>query len=283
MSANALTPPVFNFLRAALVAPLVFFLSNCSTQSVQPDTHESLNATLWSLTSPEFSASTTQAYRAAANNLDLALTDSRWSAALEQQGDYAELPPAVLMDIDQTVLDNSRYNARIITQLGEYSQETFSQWCEETAATAIPGAREFVDHAVNSGVTVIYYSRRIEALRDCTTRNMEALGFALPDQKHLFLNNKLPETKKAQLRIELSSQFRILLLIGDDLEDFVTGSRTDPIARKALFTEYSERWGREWIILPNPMYGAWDTSLHRHDYGLSREERLELKIQHLDE
>jgi 5'-nucleotidase (lipoprotein e(P4) family) len=283
MIATALTLSVIRLQRATLAALLVLFLANCSSRPVQPGNHESLNATLWSLTSPEFAASTTQAYRVAADNLDLALADSHWTAALEQQGNYGSLPPAVLMDIDQTVLDNSRYNAQIITQYGEYSQETFSQWCEQTAATAIPGAKEFVDHAVESGVTVIYYSRRIEALRDCTTRNMEALGFALPEQKYLILNNKLPATTKAQLRTELSSQFRILLLVGDDLEDFVTGSRTDPVARRALFTRHADRWGRQWIILPNPMYGAWDTSLHRHDYGLSREERLDLKLEYLAE
>lgn len=283
MTAKAFTHRMFGLQRAALVVSLVLLLSNCSTRQVQPGTHESLNATLWSLTAAEFAASTTQAYRIATANLGLALADSSWTAALEQQGDYTELPPAVLMDIDQTVLDNSRYNALIITQYSEYSQETFTQWCEQTAATAIPGAKEFVDHAIKNGVTVIYYSRRIEALRDCTTRNMEALGFALPDQKHLLLNNRLPATKKAQLRTELSSQFRILLLVGDDLEDFMPDSRTDPVARRALSSQHADRWGRQWIILPNPMYGAWDTSLHRHDYGLSREERLDLKLQHLEE
>ena len=282
MMAHTLTHSIFRLQRAALGASLVMLLSNCASQTAQPGAHESTNATLWSLTAPEFAASTTQAYRIATVNLDLALADSQWTAALEQKSEYANLPPAVLLDIDQTILDNSRYNARIITQYDEYSQETFTQWCKETAATAIPGAREFVDYAVKNGVTVIYYSRRLESLRDCTTENMKALGFSLPDQKYLLLNNGQPATKKAQLRTELSSQFRILLLVGDDLEDFVSGSRTDTTGRMALFSQHANHWGKEWIILPNPMYGAWDTSLHEHDYGLSRQERLHLKRQYLE-
>ena len=282
MITQAFTHSTFRLQRAALCASLVMLLSNCASQTAPPGAHESTNATLWSLTAPEFAASTTQAYRAAASSLDLALADSHWTAALEQEGDYTDLPPAILMDIDQTVLDNSRYNARIITQYDEYSQETFTRWCKDTAAPAIPGAREFVDYAVKNGVTVIYYSRRLESLRNCTTENMEALGFSLPDQKYLLLNNGQPATKKSQLRTELSSQFRILLLVGDDLEDFVSGSRTDTAGRMALFSRHTNRWGKEWIILPNPMYGAWDTSLHKHDYDLSREQRLNLKQQHLE-
>jgi acid phosphatase len=185
------------------------------------------------------------------------------------------------MDIDETVLDNSRYNARIIGQYGEYSQETFTKWCEESAASAIPGAKTFIDHAVARDVTVIYYSRRIEQLRDCTTRNLLALGFPLPDQKYLLLNDKQPATSKAHLRRELATRFRILLLVGDDLEDFVAGSKADPASRRDLADEYAERWGRQWIILPNPMYGTWETSLYGADYDLPRGQKLEFKTRHL--
>jgi len=281
MTAGASMPKATRLRRGLLAVALLWLLLGCSTRPpAHPGAHESLNATLWTLTAPEFYASATATYRAATGNLDAALDDPSWTAALEQRRDYTGLPPAVLMDIDQTVLDNSVYNARIVTRYGEYTQESFSEWCREEAATAIPGAREFVTYARERGVAVIYYSRRMESLRDCTTNNLEALGFPVR-QEHLLLNNKQSDTKKAQLRTELSSRYRILLLVGDDLEDFVSGSRTDPDARMALATRHAARWGRQWIILPNPMYGAWDTSLYDHDYGLSRDERLERKLQYL--
>ena len=254
-----------------------------SSQHVRPVTHESLNAALWNQTSAEYIAVTSQAYQLAAANLDLALADTQWTAALEQRQDYSDLPPAVLMDIDETVLDNSRYNARIITQHGEYSQATFTAWCEEVAATAIPGAKAFVDHASARGVTVIYYSRRLEQLRDCTTKNLDVLGFPLPDPRYLWLNNKQAATSKAQIRAELATEFRILLLIGDDLGDFVAASKAAPEVRRALSSQHLERWGRQWIILPNPMYGSWETSLYGADYGAPRAEKLNAKAGHLND
>ncbi len=268
---------------AILVLLVGLLIAGCSNQPPGPVTHESVNATLWNQTAAEYVAISTQAYRVAAANLDLALTDTQWTAALEQHEGYSGLPPAVVMDIDETVLDNSRYNARIIEEYGEYTQETFTDWCEESAATPIPGAKPFVDHAVAQGVAIIYYSRRIEQLRDCTTRNLAALGFPLPDQQYLLLNDKQPATSKAQLRSELATRFRILLLIGDDLEDFVAGSKADPASRRDLANQYAERWGRQWIILPNPMYGTWETSLYGADYGLPRDQKLDFKTRHLVE
>lgn len=268
--------------RITLVAATMLLVTGCTSAPQTSGKHESLNATLWAQTAAEYVAVSTQAYRVAAANLDLALADSDWSAALEQQGDYSDLPPAVLMDIDETVLDNSPYNARIVMQHGEYSQETFTEWCEESAAPAIPGARYFVDQATERGVTVIYYSRRLESLRDCTTRNLQALGFPLQDQQYLLLNDKQPGTSKAYLRNELSSRFRILLLIGDDLEDFVAATKTDPAGREAIANQYADRWGKQWIALPNAMYGTWETSLYEFDYALPRKEKLDLKVRHLD-
>ncbi len=130
---------------ALLAVALLWPLAGCNSAPPRhPGEHESLNATLWSLTAPEFYANATQAYRTASRNLDTALGDPAWTAALEQQGDYADLAPAVLLDIDQTVLDNSVYNARIVTQYGEYTQETFSQWCQEERSLRLALAWGFV-------------------------------------------------------------------------------------------------------------------------------------------
>jgi acid phosphatase len=79
----------------------------------------------------------------------------------------------------------------------------------------------------------------------------------------------------------VAAQYRILLLVGDNLDDFMAGSRKDPAARRALASRHAARWGREWIILPNPMYGAWDTSLYEYEYALSRDEILQRKLQQL--
>src|SRR6187401_1865157 len=64
--------------------------------------HENLNAVLWVQTALEYEASALQAYRLAALQLDAALADPSWTAATEQKGDASKLPPAVILDIDET-------------------------------------------------------------------------------------------------------------------------------------------------------------------------------------
>ena len=65
------------------------------------------------------------------------------------------------------------------------------------------------------------------------------------------------------------------MLVGDDLNDFVSGSRVEPAARDALARRYDSRWGREWIILPNPTYGGWRQALLDYNTDIPRSEVLE--------
>jgi predicted secreted acid phosphatase len=69
----------------------------------------------------------------------------------------------------------------------------------------------------------------------------------------------------------------LLLLVGDNLEDFVAGSKAHSGLRRELAQRYSRRWGREWIILPNAMYGHWESSTYDFDYRLSRDQQLKRK------
>jgi acid phosphatase len=265
-----------------LTITVTLLLGACSSQPPAPSTHESLNAGLWTQTAAEYAASTTQAYRVAMDNLDRALSDPHWSAALEQQGDFAGLPPAVLLDIDQTVLDNSGYNTQLILAGEQHTMERFTAWCE-AFAPAIAGVKPFMDHAVARGVTVIYYSARPESLRDCTTRNLLEYALPLTDQALLLLNDATSATRKVQQRSDVAGRYRILLIVGDNLDDFVSGSKDEPAARRSLAKQHASRWGREWIILPNPVYGHWEASIYGFDRSLSRDERVDRKLQYLSD
>lgn len=263
-----------------LVLSAMLLLGACSSQPPAPEIHESLNAGLWTQTAAEYEASTTQAYRVAMENLDHALADPLWAAALEQQGGYAGLPPAVLLDIDQSVLDNSGYNTQLILDGEQHSMERFAAWCE-AFAPVIPGVQAFMEYASGRGVTIAYYSARPESLRDCTSRNLEAYGLPLADSSLLLLNDGTPASSKERQRADLARHYRILLLVGDNLDDFVSGSRVEPAARRLLAQQHASRWGREWIILPNPIYGHWEASIYGFDRTLPREERNLRKLQHL--
>jgi acid phosphatase len=255
-------------------------LVGCADPGVGHDAHELLNATLWRRSSAEYVAVALQTYRLARVNLDQALADPQWSAPLEQTGEAASLPPAIIVDLDETVLDNTSYEVRIIHRLGSYSPDSFADWCREVNAPAIPGARDFLDYAAAKGVTVFYYSARKESLRDCTTRNLRELKLPFADETRLLL---IDGSSKADHRARLARQYRILLLVGDNLEDFVAGSKVEPSARRDLAQRHAQRWGREWIVLPNPMYGHWEAACYGFDYQLSRAEQLRRKLLELQE
>jgi 5'-nucleotidase (lipoprotein e(P4) family) len=255
-------------------------LTGCTQPEKEHDTHEMLNATLWRQSSAEYRTIALQTYRLARANLDQALEDPRWTAALEQTGNASSLPPAIIADLDETILDNTDYEVRIIRRLGSYSPESFADWCREVNAPAIPGAREFLDYAVARGVAVFYYSARKASLRECTTRNLRDLKLPFPDETRLLL---VDGASKSDYRARVAEHYRVLLLLGDNLEDFVTGSKADPSARNKLAEHYAQRWGREWIVLPNPMYGHWEAAYYGFDYQLPRPEQLRRKLRMLQE
>ena len=141
-------------------------------------THENLNAVVWMQTALEYEASALQAFRLAQMQLDAALADPSWTAAIEQTGDPSQRrATAVVLDVDETVLDNSYYQARMIRDRTEYSSATWDPWVQEARATAIPGAVEFTKYAASKGVTVFYVTNRTANLEDATRRNLVALGF----------------------------------------------------------------------------------------------------------
>lgn len=259
---------------------LTTLLDGCSSISPVPATHEMLNATLWQQSSAEYEGIALQLYQLARINLDQALADPQWNAMPNVPGGSADLPPAIILDLDETVLDNTAYEVRIIKRLGQFTPETFAAWCEEASSNVVPGVSGFLRHAVARGVAVFYYSARQESLRECTTRTLSVLQLPLANASRLLLNDG---RSKADYRSLVARDYRILLLVGDNLEDFVDGSRGTPKARRDLVTAHGHHWGREWILFPNPIYGHWESSFYGFDYRLPREDQLHRKLQELRE
>jgi 5'-nucleotidase (lipoprotein e(P4) family) len=235
-------------------------------------THENLNAVVWMQTALEYEASAIQAYRLAQLQLDAALSNPAWTAAIEQTGDPSQKRgTAVVLDVDETVLDNSYYQARMIRARTEYSTATWDPWVEEARATAIPGAIEFTKYAASKGVTVFYVTNRTANLEEATRRNLLALGFPVQTSGEtdapidtVLTRGERPEwqaSAKGPRRAHIASGYRILMLIGDDLGDFVTDPAGTVAERKARTAPQESWWGRRWIMIPNPSYGSWERAV----------------------
>jgi 5'-nucleotidase (lipoprotein e(P4) family) len=240
-------------------------------------------ATLWLRTSAEFRASAEGIYRAAEAALALALADRAWTAEPEQTGDFSSLPPAVVMDIDETVLDNSEPQASMLIDgicLAEF-EAVWDAWIAERRAPAVPGAAGFVRAARNMkdgdgrAVRVFFVTNRACTPRPGTTdscpqqadtaANLRALDLDAPTlADDLMLKGERPEWESEKLarRLAIAKTHRIVLNVGDDLADFLPAVRRQGVAeREHARCSRREHWGRRWFVIPNPMYGSWLVAL----------------------
>src|SRR5215469_10946723 len=230
-------------------------------------TYENLNAVLWMQTAVEHKAATTQTYRLAQVALLQGLRDPHWTAALEQNGDFDKLPPAVILDLDETVLDNSILEARIITSAEGYTRDAWNKWMEERNAGLVPGAMDFLQFAHANGVTPIYITNRVcdsSKEDDSTVQNLRKLGVPLDSSVDRLLCAKdSKDNDKGPRRRLVVAKYRILLLFGDQLGDFLSipASEANLAGREKLYEAHQSLWGERWFQLPNPMYGSWEAAL----------------------
>jgi acid phosphatase len=227
-----------------------------------PPTDE-LSALVWIQTAAEHDAASLTAYHAAASALDRALADPTWTAAVEQTGDFAKLPPAVIVDVDETVLDNSPYQARLALDGTSFDPGTWNQWVADAKGRAIAGAAEFLTLARGKGVDVYYVSNRSADQQEPTRKNLADLGFPdTADLQHFLFRPADGPAAKTVRRAEIAKTHRIVMLFGDNLFDFVEADPPpDLAARDALVTTHLDWWGTRWFVVPNPLYGSWDDVL----------------------
>lgn len=278
--------------RSAVILACLVPLSACQSwsggrTSPTPTVHEGLDASLWVKTAAEYVASAEQAYHLAALQLDEGLKpeNADWTADVAQVENYAHLPPAVILDVDDAVLSTSPFQIRIVKELGEFQVDPWMEWARRGEADAVPGALEFTRYAEERGVHVFYLTNRHHAVEDATRKNLERLGFRVdPDGGNLLTKGEDPEwdSEKVERRELIASRHRVVLMVGDDMNDFIAGGRTTSEGRVALARRYHSYWGTRWILLPNPVYGDWERSLYGFDPGLTREERLQRKREALE-
>jgi acid phosphatase len=220
--------------------------------------HDNLDATLWQQTSSEYEAVARQTFRLAERLLEEALADTTWTA-LEQEGPYGSLPPAVIADVDETILTHSVFQGHMILNGQTFTEEIWHPWVLGANGIAVPGAREFVAAAHRLGVTVFYITNHDHVIESGTRRNLEKAGMGpLPDFDTVLTRWEREEwtSDKSSRRAEVASRYRVLLLLGDDLNDFVLASLPDA-ERDALMADNEDKWGRSWLMFPNPTYGTW--------------------------
>lgn len=269
----------------------IWLLTACSTSPVDNDgaheyalTRHGVNSALWLQTSAEYQALSMQVYTAARLTLPEALADKSWTAVSLPGRNPPTLPPAVIMDIDETVLSNARFQGELIRRSTTFNRELFSDWIHNVKIPPVPGAQEFVKTAGELGISVFFVTNRDVSVEAATRENLQRLGFPLEGNlDNLLMRNERPEwtRDKESRRSFIARDYRVIMVFGDDLNDFTSAAMGSLAERQAAVARYSAFWGRRWFLLPNPAYGSWEQALYGFRRDLVSGEKLQLRMKHL--
>jgi 5'-nucleotidase (lipoprotein e(P4) family) len=208
---------------------------------------QNVDATIYQNTSAEGYRLFQQCYQLARIRLDSSL-------ALQQ----GSLPKAVVVDVDETVLDNSPYSKRAIAESRTWDSTSWHEWVLLERAKALPGSVDFLRYAESRGCQVFYITNRLNTEREATASNLRKEGFPFADTAHVFTTPMLKMSDKTSRRDRVKKEFHVLLYCGDQLRDFDESfkDRTENYGRGRV-DAMKEPLSTSFILLPNTLYGTW--------------------------
>lgn len=237
-------------IKQLLLATGLFFSLSTDAQTVKhtPSQYD-LNGTIWQQHSGEYKALCYQAFYFARLTLQDILHTCKDS-----------MPLAVITDVDETVLDNSPSSAHDILFDHGYTDSSWRKWSALAAANALPGAVEFFDYAAQHGVQCFYITNRSESEKAVTIKNLQQKGFPQADSLHVM--TKTTTSDKEPRRLEVAKKYNVVLLLGDNLNDFDKMFYDQATAeRNAMVDKSQSLFGTKYIVLPNANYGDWESAL----------------------
>jgi acid phosphatase len=175
--------------------------------------------------------------------------------------------PPVVMDLDETVLDNSPFQEFLYRNRLVYRDALWEPWERDHAdeVGTVPGAKNFIAGAELAGATVIYISNRMAKYQVSTVRALARNGINVDNIDGRFFLRTEASSDKTSRRAEAARRFRVLMYFGDSLRDFSEEFKVKPgvtnASRDRLVDEAAARWGADWFVLPNSSYGEWERML----------------------
>lgn len=257
----------------AIILALSLTLAACS--SPQKDTAKEggelnhlIGSTLWMQRAAEVRALSYQAYNIAKLRLDEDI----------KKFPNAKKPRAIVVDVDETLVDNSPFQARSVINKEAYPTG-WKEWVEEARARAVPGALDFIQYANSKGADIFYVTNRKIRGFDPTYKNLVELGFPVK-KEHMLLRTST--SSKKERREKILETHRIVLLIGDNLNDFTHLFEKKPTDfRHQVADQLKDEWGKRFVVLPNPMYGDWEGAIYQYDWKKTLPQRRQTQMSNL--
>ncbi|MCS4486785.1 5'-nucleotidase, lipoprotein e(P4) family [Staphylococcus americanisciuri] len=226
---------------------------------------QNMMSVAWYQNSAEAKALYAQGYNSAKEALDEQIKKHKGGKKL-----------AIALDIDETVLDNSPYQA-YSTLHGTSFPEGWHEWVDAAQAKPVYGAKAFLKYADAHDVEIFYVSDRShEKDLDATVKNLKKEGLPQADIAHVLLK-KEGEHSKSERRNQIRTDYRLVQLFGDNLLDFDEPKAATPEGRETFVKQHEDDFGSKYIIFPNPMYGSWEGTLYNNDYSISPEQKSQLR------
>jgi 5'-nucleotidase (lipoprotein e(P4) family) len=191
-------------------------------------------------------------YRAIALSTYRSATDAVTAAAQGRARDSW----AVVLDADETVLDNSVFQRDLVRNGGGFTEELWADFVRLRSAPSVPGARAFLEHVKELGGRIAIVTNRFDHLCEDTRENFrrERLPFdAILCRTGASDKNPRFESASTGAAFGDTKPREVLAFVGDNIHDF---PRLNQTLRDAPETAYAD-FGRRFFILPNPMYGSW--------------------------
>jgi 5'-nucleotidase (lipoprotein e(P4) family) len=228
---------------------LTALMFSCDKGNNKIDNEYKVQAQVWTQNAAEYRALCYQAFNTAKINLDAFFFFNKKPLK----------PLAIITDVDETVLDNSPYDGKLILKNISYIRESWVEWGNLEEAEAIPGSLEFLKYASEKNVEIFYISNRYSEQLESTVNNLKKLGF--PDAKKSNVLLRSDSRSKSERRKSVSDKFEVIMLIGDNLADFNDDFEEKLSEERTNYTDESRNdFGTRLIVLPNPNYGDWESN-----------------------
>ena len=224
-------------------------------------------AVAWYQTSAECKALYLQGYNIARRNLDQDLAQA------------SAQPRAIILDIDETVLDNSPYQAYNALH-DEQFPDHWNDWVNAAKAKPVPGAKDFLNYANQNGVQIYYVSDRSTGQLKATKKNLANQGLPQATDDHILLKGKNDKSKETR-RQAIEKNNNVIMFFGDSLTDMNDPKSPSVKDRYQDVMENANQFGSKYIILPCPMYGGWEGALYGNNYGISNAQKTKDRKSHL--
>jgi 5'-nucleotidase (lipoprotein e(P4) family) len=268
--------------RFTKLSVVLLALLTSSALGLQPEHHPPTDkqrgiiyGDLWMQTSAEYVACCLQIYHLAGDQVELDVRqmhhDDHSQSPTTQTSTGNNLPSAVVMDLDETVLDNATLQSHLYLNGIDYSETEFNRFVTDNfdSIRLVPGAEEFIRRAESLGITVVYITNRAESIRGATVKTLaqwgvSTTGLESAESTRLLMQTSKDSAKKPR-RDLVRAKYNVIAYFGDQLGDFsdefALSPNTTAEGRVEDAYNYQALWGTRWFVLPNPVYGQWQMVL----------------------